>query len=300
MNNINKSFTKRIYFFILLCYYRAHKEGEFMKSLYDYDFLQNEVFYRSEYILKYLERHKDISELDKEAIANTILDALVYKGLINPDTESLDFENLCIRDNLDHIRYNKTPNVTSIPQEIKEAMRHKSIIISGSIPISIFCAKPAGEVHTCIYDMNTAFSSLVSSFKFLICNYDSPTRPGVRATERPFVEVNINGEAYLVDTLTKRIFKSSWFRAAYNLEVIEEIASEDFDLEHQRLYQEQTTESVQLGSYYHLNSLFSEVFKTVPNMEESLFENERSKENYPDAVAEYHFITEDMRRLGLL
>ncbi len=271
-----------------------------MKSLYDFDFLQNEVFYRSECILKYLERHKDISELDREAIINTILDALVYKGLMNPDTESLDFEHLCIRDDLDHIRYDKTPNVTSIPQEIKEAMRHKSIIISGSIPISMFCAKPAGKIHTCVYDMNTAVSSLFPSFKFLLCDYDSPTRPGVRATQRPFVEVIINGEPYLVDTLTKRIFRSSWFRTTYNMTVTEEIASEDFDEERQRTYQEITAPSLQLATFYHLMDAMQDAFKTIPKMEESLFEQEKSKENYPEAVAEMNFITEDMRRLGLL
>ena len=271
-----------------------------MKSLYDFDFLQNEVFYRSEHILKYLERHKDISALDREAIINTLLDALVYKGLMNPDAQSLDFEQLCIRDDLDHMRYDKTPNVTSIPQEIKEAMRHKSIIIAGSIPVSMFCAKPASEIHTCIYDMNTAFSSLFDSFTFLLCDYDSPTRPGVRATQRPFVEVNINGEAYLVDTLTKRIFKSSWFRTTYNMTVTDEIAFEDFDERRQKLYREHTTPSQQLATYYHLMGAMEDVFRTIPKMEEALFELEKSKENYPEAVAEMDIIIQDMRRLGLL
>ncbi len=271
-----------------------------MKSLYDFAYLQNEVFYRSECILKYLERHKDISKLDKEAIINTLLDALVYKGLMNPDTESLDFEHLCIRDDLDHIRYDNTPNVTSIPQEIKEAMRHKSIIISASVPISIFCAKPASEIHTCIYDMNTAISSLFDSFKFLLCDYDSPTRPGVRALQRPFVEVIINGEAYLVDTLTKRIFKSSWFKTTYNMSITEEIAFEDFDRKRQRIYQNQTSPSQQLATYYHLMGVMEDAFKTVPKMEEALFEFEKSKENYPEAIAEMDFIKEDMQRLGLL
>ena len=124
-----------------------------MKSLFDYEFLVNEVFYRSEHILSYLENHSDMTPLDIEAISNTILDALVAKKLIDPSEESLDLSNMCIAHDLTHHVYNPKPNVTSIPLDIKEAMRHHCLHISASVPISVFFAKPAGMVSFCIYDM---------------------------------------------------------------------------------------------------------------------------------------------------
>ncbi len=38
--------------------------GDIMKKLIDYDVLVNDVFYRSEHVLDYIIRHKNISELD--------------------------------------------------------------------------------------------------------------------------------------------------------------------------------------------------------------------------------------------
>lgn len=271
-----------------------------MKSIYDYDFLQNEVFYRSQHILKYLERTKDISSLDKEAIANTILDALVYKGLIDPASQSLDMNTLSIMDDLDHITYDKTPNITSIPASIKEAMRHKCIRISAGIPIAIFCAKPGSETHTCIYDMNSSFSSLFPTFRFLLCDYDSPTREGVRATERPFVEVNINGEDYLVDTLTKRILKTSWFEKAYNMQIHYEVTPETFDEEQRKQYSKKTAPNEQLASYLAIMEIFHEVYTHNPKMEETLFEIEKSRENFPEAFIELAEMKADMQRIKFI
>lgn len=62
-----------------------------MKSLLDYEPLVNEVFYKCWHILEYIEKHLEMTELDKEAIQATIMDALVYKNLINPEKESLDW-----------------------------------------------------------------------------------------------------------------------------------------------------------------------------------------------------------------
>lgn len=271
-----------------------------MVSLYDYDFLQNSVFYRSEHILKYLERHKDISELDKEAIANTILDALVTEGLIDPEKQSLDFESLCIVDDLDHIIYNSTPNVTSIPLSIKKLMRQKCIIISASIPISIFCAKPAGLVQTCIYDMNTAFSSLFPDFKFSLCNYDSPTKKGKKALKRPFVEVVINGEDYLVDMLTKRIYKTSWFKEEFYLDTIYEVSSQDFTEEQKAYYQKRTQEHQNMAAYLHMMELITNSGTLHQKMEETLYELEESKKYFPEAWDELTVMKEDMRKLGFM
>ena len=55
------------------------------KSLFEYDILVNDVFYRFWHILTWIEEHPDMSDLDKEAICATIMDALVYKCLIDPE-----------------------------------------------------------------------------------------------------------------------------------------------------------------------------------------------------------------------
>lgn len=270
-----------------------------MKSLFDYELLVNEVFYRSEHILSYLENHPDMTPLDKEAIANTILDALVAKNLIDPSKESLDLSNMCIVDNLSHHVYNPTPNVTSIPLNIKEAMRHKCIVISASIPISVFFAKPAGMVSFCIYDMNEALSSLFSRFKFIECRYDSPTRPNTRAVKRPFLEVNINGEEYLVDSLTKRIFKSSWFKETYNLVIDYSISNSDFDEAQRASYRQRTSERNGYSNYLFIGLPCLEPIKDHPKQAETIYEIERSKEYFPDSFAECEAIRNEMNSMPI-
>lgn len=266
-----------------------------MRSLYDYDILVRDVFYRSEHILSYIERHPNMSPLDIEALSNTILDALVATGSINPKAESLDLSEMAIVEDLNHITYNPHPNVTSIPLSIKEAMRHKSLVITGSVPISFFYAKPAGPVSFCIYDMNTALSTLFPEFSFIDCNYDSPTRPGVRATKRPFLEVPINGELYLVDALTKRIFKSSWFKRVYNLEVIYEVKNTEFTAKQREIYAEQTQES---DNYATLLIFSLPILESMPNYhknEETNYEVEKSREFYPQAFAEVERIQQELQ-----
>lgn len=271
-----------------------------MKSLYDYDFLQNEVFYRSEFILKYLERHHDLTDLDKDAIANTILDALVTKGLIDPEKQSLDLESLAIANDLDHITYNKTPNVMGIPLRYKEEIRHKCFIASGSLPVSVYCARPAGHIHICVYDINLAFSYLFPSFKFLVCDYDSPTRKGTRATERPFLEVCINGEQYLVDLLTKRIFKASWFKEKFNLIIVDEISSESFTPEQVAHYRYKMTEDQNLAPFLSMADLFPFNAQVDPRKEEIIYEIEQTKKYFPEAWEDLKMMRADMRRRGYL
>lgn len=47
--------------------------------------------------MEYIEKHPDMDESEKEVISNTIMDALVYKGLIKKYEETLDLDNLCIK-----------------------------------------------------------------------------------------------------------------------------------------------------------------------------------------------------------
>ena len=50
-----------------------------MKSLFEYDVLVNDVFYRCWHILEYIEKHSDIDKLERDAIQATIMDALVFR-----------------------------------------------------------------------------------------------------------------------------------------------------------------------------------------------------------------------------
>ena len=222
-----------------------------MKNLYDYDLLVNDTFYRCWHILEYIEMHPNMDDLEKDAIKATIMDTLVYKKEINPNNSSLDFENLCIVDNLEHYTYEKHPNICGIPLWMKEEFRKKSIIISGGIPVSIFLTKPPSKTSRyCVYDPNIAVSSIFNDATFYNCYYNSPTRNGIRIKEvRPFVEVKIDDELYLVDTLTKRILKSCWFKEKYNFEVRSQHTLSKMDKERLDYYDEHTKKHNFLANY---------------------------------------------------
>lgn len=265
-----------------------------MKSLFDYPVLVNETFYKCWHVLEYLEHHENIDELEKEAIRATIMDVLVYKGEINPESEFLSLSELAITNNPSDYHYTKTPNVCGIPMEIKEKLRKKSLYISAGVPVSLFLAKPPSKfIRYCVYDPNTAFSSIFDDFTFYEAIYTSPTR-GVRLTEtRPFVEVKINGELYLVDTITKRIFKTSYFKENYDLEIVSKVSKKNFNLRQKKLYAEQTTEVCKLADiimFYEMNGAFQ-----LPDLAEQNYELDKSKEVFPEAWVEYERIQEHMK-----
>lgn len=227
-----------------------------MVELKQYDLIVSHVFYRSYHVLDYIAKNPNMSDLDREAICATIMDALVYKGLIDPAKQSLDLDRLCICDDTKHYCYNPQPFVTSIPLEIKEKMRKRCLKFSGGIPASVFYARPAGSARYCIYDMNTVFSAFFDEATFIVCDYQSPTREGVIATDRPFVEVPINGTHYLVDALTKRIFRSDSFRERYRLTEKRRIAKKDFDETQKEVYAEQISEDNNYAVYLSLVGCF--------------------------------------------
>lgn len=265
-----------------------------MKSLVDYPVIVNETFYKCWHILEYLEKHKDISELDIEAIQATIMDALVYHNDINPQEEFLSLDNLAITNNPDDYHYTMTPNVCGIPMAIKEELRKKCLYISAGVPVTLFLAKPPSKImRYCVYDPNTAFSSIFDDFTFYEAIYTSPTR-GVRLTDsRPFVEVKINNELYLVDTITNRIFKSAYFKEKYDLVVVDMVRKSEFNYRQQKLYVEQTQERCSLADVlmvYEMNKAIA-----APELAEQNYEVERSKELYPEAWEEYKRIQEDMK-----
>lgn len=271
-----------------------------LKSLYDYDLLVNDVFYRCYHILEYIEKHPNMDELEKDAIKATIMDALVYKKEINPNKESLDFDNLCIVDNLDYYTYEKHPNICGIPLWMKEELRKKRLFITGGIPISMNLAKPPSKLSRyCVYDPNTAVSSIFDDATFYNCYYDSPTRKGIRINEvRPFVEVKINNELYLVDTLTKRILKSNWFKEKYNFEVRDQQTISKMDEEKLDCYKFQTR--------YH-NSLANFLLCTIPilnmlnepNFDEMRYEVEQCKIYFPNEWEEYKLMEDELKKGGI-
>lgn len=265
-----------------------------MTSLKDYDLIVNDVFYRGYHILDWIRNNQNMSDLDREAIKATIMDALVYKKLIDPEKQSLDLENLCICDDTKHYCYDKQPFVTSIPVDIKEKMRNKCLVISGGIPASVFYAKPGGGVSFCIYDMNTVFSAFFDDFTFILCNYESPTRKGKMALKRPFIEVSINNTKYLVDALTKRIFRSDLFKEKYKLEEIESVSKKQFNNKKQQFYKEQTMEYNNYAQYIEMVKYFP--FSESSAMAEMIYETEKSKELFPEEFEKAELLDEERKR----
>ena len=155
-------------------------------------------------------------------------------------------------------------------------------------------AKPSSKfVRYCVYDPNTAVSSVFPDATFYDCLYDSPTRPGVRISEvRPFVEVCINDELYLVDTITKRVFKSSWFKSKYNLEVVFSYSVSELEGERKKYYDNITKDDCSGLSSFLMFSL-SPVFSRMPEFAEMRHEIEESKKYFPLAWEEYNKINND-------
>lgn len=267
-----------------------------MKRLIDYDVLVNDVFYRSEHVLDYITRHKNMSGLDRKAISNTILEALVDSGVMDPRKQSLDLEEMAIVDDLEHVTYDYQPTVTSIPLAVKEKMRQKCLKITGGVPISYFYAKPAGDIHYCIYDMNTALSAVFDDFTFVSCSYNSPTREGVRTEVRPFLEINYHDEEYYVDALTKRMFKKGWFDRTYNLKEEERISKTGFSSFQQSIYDEQISCS---DDYYVLIDFLEPLIDTLRENSKSaefIYEFDKSKEYFPIKFEKARCLSEERKR----
>lgn len=228
-----------------------------------------------------------MSELDETAIKATIMEALVHTREINPASESLDLKNLRILNSTCHYRYEKNPNVCGIPLWIKQAFRKKSIEITKGLPLSIFLANPPSkEERFCILDQNIAFSSIFEDAKFYYATYDSPTR-GVRISEpRQFVEIKIDNELYLVDVLTKVMYKSSWFKEKYKFQETSSWTIKDLTGQGKLFYQQSIQEKLNLSEQ--LAGLKSLENNTNPAMAEKKFELEQSKFNYSKDWKEYN------------
>lgn len=270
-----------------------------MKKLEEYELLVNDVFYRCWHILEYINKKSPLTELDEEAIKATIMDALVEKGLINPNRDSLDFENLCIKENYpEGYHFEKHPFVRGYPLWMKEALRKKILLISGSTPVSVSTSMYAPGITRCIYDMNTGISSIFDEFTFYVVNYDSPTRPGKRAKERPFLEVEIDGILHLVDTTTRRIYRSDEFKRRYGFEVLDKAQKSKFNERQMEIYKEQTTPVTNLytfAMYLNMVDCLHVDVSWAPYEAEFFYEIEKSKELYPRVVELKKQIDEEMK-----
>ena len=274
-----------------------------MKRLDSYSVLVNDVFYRGMHILDYLYSKENISTLDIEAIKNTILTALVEKGEIDQYHEFLDLRKMVITDvfYFGCDCYNPKPFVQGIPLWMKEQLRDKSLRITGGLPVSVHATRPTSWEGYCVYDANTAFSILFDDFTFLIADYDSPTRPGKKATDRPFLEAEVDGTSYLFDLLTKRMFETEEFTRRYKMIVKERVQKSKFDERQTALYAEQTSiDKRSYGTFLSLCLPMIEGCRDVPKMQEYIYEIDESKEFFPRAFEEVEEIKEDMKRFGII
>lgn len=267
-----------------------------MKRLEEYETLTTETFYKCWHLLDWIKAHPTMSDLDKEAIKATIMDALVYGKQIDPTKQSLDLENFSIVDNMDHYKYEKHPNISGIPLWMKEKFREKSLRITGGVPVSIFLSKAPDKVlRYCVYDPNTAVSSIFEDATFYNSIYTSPTR-GVRIEEvRPFVEVEIDKELYLVDTLTKRILKSSWFKPTYDFEVKSKQTISKMNRKRRKYYEESVSEHHSLSTL--LPFLLPVLEFNSPEQAEQIYETEQSKRYFPDEWKKYEIYQEEAKSL---
>lgn len=154
----------------------------------------------------------------------------------------------------------------------------------------MFLAKLPHEISRyCVYDPNIAVSAIFQDATFYNAVYDSPTREGIRLDEaRPFVEVDIEGEKNLVDPLTKRILKSSWFKNTYHFEVKFEQTISQMDKESLEQYKTFINEKSNLSRLL-LGILPSIEGIDSPDFAEMKYEIERSKEYFPEEWKKYEF-----------
>lgn len=121
-----------------------------------------------------------------------------------------------------------------------------------------------------------------------------PQLEGIRIEEtRPFVEVNINGEDYLVDSLIKRILKSNWFKENYDFEVKNQQTIRQMNKKRLRYYKEAISEHNALSTL--LPFLLLPLDFPVPNDAEKRYEIEQSKKFFPEEWEKYELIKQEMK-----
>lgn len=273
-------------------------------NLYDYDILVNDIFYRGWHILEYIEKHPNMSELDRECVQNTIMDALVSKGLIDSTCQSLNWENGSIDFDLKHFCYQEEPNVVGIPLWLKEKMRTNAIENSDGLSIALHFLRPSSSfARYCLYDPCVSLAALFEDFSLDDYIYDSPTREGYRLEryeERPFLDVLINGVHYLIDVLLKRMYKRDYFLKNYAAVCTYKRSKKEFYYGEMRRNETKrlmspTSQEQFATSLFALKTFLDNLGSQGKNAE-FLYELEQSKILFPEAWVEYEEINNDFKR----
>lgn len=157
-----------------------------------------------------------------------------------------------------------------------------------------FIAKPPSKISRfCVYDPNTAISSIFPECSFYEAIYDSPTR-NIRLTKtRPFIEVPIFDELYLVDTITKRIFKSSSFKEKYHMEVKSTIKKQELTGKSKTAYESAVKDENNLAQ---IIDFFEMVLQgtEAPDLAEMRYELEQSKIYFPEEWQKHEIYESEM------
>ncbi len=251
-----------------------------MMELKAYPVIANGTFYKGVRILDYIENNK-LMGIDREAVAATIMDALVYNNIINKNMDSLDLKRFEIKKgSMVNYTYHNNPLVVSIPQEFKAKFRRDAFYITGGLPMSIYLAKPASSTTLfSIHDMNVAISFYFTNPKFVEASYISPTRH-VNVSNREFVEANINEFDYVIDVLTKRMIRLDYFKEMYNYKENNSIALYDMNKNMYKKYEKNFQRKVNFKFFIALyNSIKDD--NIIPNSNEMFYEIARSKEYFP-------------------
>lgn len=256
-----------------------------MKSLFDYPELVNGTFYRCWSVLDYIKAHPNLNILEQKIIKATIMDALVYSGAIDAENEALDLEHLCIVQSQDskYYHYEEFPDVMGIPKWMMERLSKKCLVITGGIPVSLSLAKPPSKImQYCVYDPNTAVSSIFEDFTFYEARYISPTRGILIESTRPFVEVSINGTNYLVDTILNIMYRSDYFKEQYQFEAVKTFHKKDFTKKQAEIYEEHVSKIVSLANIIPFFELNASLDPLPPYLKQMVYELELSKQNFPE------------------
>lgn len=266
-----------------------------MKRLEEYSVLTEQTFYRGWHILDYIRENPNMSALEWEAVKASMMVALVDTNSIDYEKEALDLEHFCITDKCEGLYcYLKYPNVCGIPLWMKRKFREKSLKISSGSPVSMFLTMPSG-VQRCVYDMNTASSVFFDDWTFYEVNYKSPTKPGKVATERPFIEITIDGIPYLLDHLTRRIYRRDYFEKTYGFDIVYSASkSEIYACQKKRdFYEEQTSDNLRMDAALETYFTIGQFIQS-PNACEYHYEVEMSKKYFPEGWQDYQEFKEAM------
>ncbi len=253
-----------------------------LRKLESFPLLKEKVFYRGCPILAYIQNHGSLASEDIKALKATLMDALVTSREVqlDPDRFALDFDRLAIVESGQledgYYHYETTPDVMGFPHVLQEAMRHKCLQVTGGLPISVFLSLPT-EHH--IEDMNRAMESLFSDFT----EYNFTQQVAGKVKTQQLVEVRMHGELYMIDTVSKRFLKSSYFNENYEVVCNSILPKAAFSGKALRQYQQDVREVCQYASYLVMSEPLLSGLENNCIYSQFLYERKESEKNFPRA-----------------